>query len=168
MDLVGYKLVIIRDSYCGCVCQTHCCSERVSWLPKFTFCHIVMLLLASANCPCLSMPSSNLLEVWSYLLAWAKVVGSQHPSSENYDSIAPMNQHFQSYSLFPDVLQGMRRKTEMSKIGSLWEYSNFINNSRYSSYRCKWDFWKLVWPTHMEFTCKTASKLDLPYLHMCL
>lgn len=164
---MGYKSVILCDSYCVCVCQTPCCSERVSCLPNFTFCHITVLLLASANCPCLSMPSSNLLEVWSYLLAWAKVVGSQNPSSENYGPIAPMNQHFQSYSLFPDILLGIRRKTEMSKISSLWEYSNFINNSTYPSQECKWDFWKLVWPTHMKFACNTSFKLDLPCLHMC-
>lgn len=55
-----------------------------------------------------------------------------------------MNQLFQSYSLFPDILLGMRRKTEMSKIKSLWENINFIKNSNYSLHEFKWDFWNLV------------------------
>lgn len=84
------------------------------------------------NWTCLPMLSSNLLQVGSYLPPWAMVLGTLYLSFKNYDAIAPINQHFSSYSLFLDILLWMRRKTEMSKISTLWENSNFVNISKYA------------------------------------
>lgn len=75
---------------------------------------------------------SNLLQVGCYLSPGAMVLGTLYPSFKKYDLIAPTNQQFPSYSLFLDILLGIRRKTQMSKLSTLWENSNFIHISKYS------------------------------------
>lgn len=124
---------ILPDSYSNCV------NLRLSlpafwrgWAPSLLFATIAMLLLAQTKQANLLIPSSNLLQMRSYLPPWILVLGTLYTFFKNYDPIVPINQNSPSYSLFLDFLLGIRRKTEMYKIPTLWENSNFINILKYS------------------------------------
>lgn len=116
------------------------------------------------NWATLPMPSSNLLQVGSYLPPWTTGLGTLYTSFKNYNPIATINQHSPSYSLFLDLLLGVWRKTEMSKITTLWENSNLINISKSSLHVDRLDDLKVF----SNLNGSTTLWMQIRFLKPCL